>query len=189
MPLRAARALAARVAETVNPSSSPERRRARRASGRRAGTEMPSRRALLGAPRGARVPSLGVYPFPRDRASSFRRSGPRGHRRLTKAQHAEFRRHFRAAFAGRAAEEIFARFSPHDHGRVGAADFLRGVRLHLRLPVSTLPDEDALRLFLELDERNREALEVAELVAYLRRADISYPTGRGDAAAAKHIPW
>ena len=94
---------------------------------------------------------------------------PRGRHRLSEAQHAEIRRHFRAAFMGSTPHQVFLKFAGQ-HGprgsavRIAARDMLRGVRIHLRLTVQQLPDEDVMMLFLELDKDGRDAIDVDALV-------------------------
>jgi len=105
------------------------------------------------------------------------RAMPRGRHRLTEEQHAEIRRHFRAAFTNSTPEQVFLKFARNEHGvhdRIRATDMLRGVRIHLRLPVAKLPDEDVLMLFLELDKSGREYLDVGMLVEYVNEGATKY---------------
>ena len=114
---------------------------------------------------------------------------PRGRHRLTEAQHAEIRRHFRAAFMGSTPEQVFARFASGHHGKhdkIRAYDMLRGVRIHLRLNVEKLPDEDVMMLFLELDTNGRDYIGVDELVEYVNLGATKFDFSGGGHAKVGH---
>ena len=109
---------------------------------------------------------------------------PRGRHRLSEAQHAEIRRHFRAAFMGSTPHQVFLKFAGQ-HGprgsavRIAARDMLRGVRIHLRLTVQQLPDEDVMMLFLELDKDGRDAIDVDALVDYVNEGETKFDFHHG----------
>ena len=50
-------------------------------------------------------------------ARGMGRQMPRGRHRLTEEQHAEIRRHFRAAFTNSTPEQVFLKFAGHDERR------------------------------------------------------------------------